>query len=131
MLCLSLVLRSFYLTLTRQTFVKIPISSLFTDDLLVLDVTHTPPLPIPPKLGDADLDGFPDILLIVNHTPRLLYSTQCASGVKGCANGQGRRGFQEHQKGTETLSQIKDARGAAWVDMDEDVCGFVLVTLPC
>lgn len=106
-----------------QAFASFAIADLFpshANELLVLDRTYNPPLPLPVKLGDADLDGFPDILLIVAGTPRLLYSTSCDAGGH-CKGGRGTRGFQEHSSGTESLAKIKDARGVSWADLDEDV----------
>lgn len=127
-------IRSMDFPLHLQAFVRFPLSTLFRSQggtppsLLVLDTTHTPPLPIPLKLGDANLDGFPDILSIIvsgsksDQTPKLVFSVPCAKGVVGCrADGGGRRGWQEApRKGTETLESVKDARGVAFLDMDED-----------
>lgn len=108
-------------------FISFPVSSFLPKDwsLLVLDTTHNPPLPVPLKLGDANLDGFPDILLIAahgkTHTPKLLWSVQCAGGVPGCAvDGTGRRGFSLATKDVETLEAITDARSGSFLDMDED-----------
>lgn len=91
-----------------------------------MDMTHTPPLPLPIRLGDVNQDGFPDLLAIVvtghSHTPQLAHSVPCAKGVAGCDDkGRGRRGFQSLKKGSEFLAQITDATSAAFVDMDEDV----------
>ncbi|KAG8833578.1 hypothetical protein FRC17_010402 [Serendipita sp. 399] len=60
-----------------------------TTSLLMFDTTHTPPLPLPLKLGDANLDGFPDLLFIVvtpdnERTPKLAWSVACSSGEPGC-----------------------------------------------
>ncbi|CAL1703385.1 unnamed protein product [Somion occarium] len=118
-------------------FVKIPISSIFPApsssstplSLLVSDVTHNPPLPLPIKLGDANQDGFPDLLAIlvsgsgssIPKTPYLAYSVPCGRGVAGCDdNGKGRRGWSVLKKGGEVLREVKDARGIAVLDMDED-----------
>jgi len=103
--------------------------------LLLSDVTFTPPIPLGLKPGDADLDGFPDLLAIVigsdgdAHTPRVLSNVQCSSGVPGCgAGGKGRRGFNAAGGNEiELLEEIKDARGVAWVDLDEDVSRFVSI----
>ncbi|KAF5324887.1 hypothetical protein D9611_004159 [Ephemerocybe angulata] len=108
-------------------FVRFPVSSFLPKDasLLVLDTSHSPPLPIPLKLGDANLDGFPDILLISAtgkvRTPKLLWSVPCASGVPGCAaDGSGTRGWKVATKDVETLDAITDARSVSFLDMDED-----------
>lgn len=106
-----------------------PLSSLVdspSSSLLVFDTTFSPHLPLPVRLGDTNLDGFPGLLLIAatsnRHTPKLLVSESCRRGLAGCdVNGQGRRGFKLLQKGTETLDAIYDARGVTFIDMDEDV----------
>lgn len=114
--------------LLEKAFVRFPFSSLFpaSPGLLVLDTSNVPPLPIPLKLGDANLDGFPDFLAIStqskNRVPHLVYSVPCSSGVAGCdQNGRGRRGWKLARKGVESLEAIKDARGLTFLDMDEDV----------
>ena len=94
--------------------------------LLVLDTTYKPSIPIPLKLGDANLDGFPDILLISvtgkTKTPKLLWSVPCAKDVPGCdSEGRGTRGFKLATKDVETLEGITDARSVSFLDMDEDV----------
>lgn len=81
---------------------------------------------MPIRLGDTDLDGFPDLLFVAatseGHTPKLLVSEPCTRGLAGCdANGRGRRGFRLVRKGTESLEAIKDARGVTLLDLDEDV----------
>ncbi|KIJ63277.1 hypothetical protein HYDPIDRAFT_92805 [Hydnomerulius pinastri MD-312] len=112
----------------NDAFVQIPISSLVqssSSSLLVQDTTFSPALPLPIRLGDANLDGFPDLLLIAAnadaHTPKLLFSEPCTKGLAGCdENGQGRRGFRLVTKGAESMEAVHDARGAAFLDMDED-----------
>jgi len=109
---------------------RIPISALFPRSeaqLLVQDMSFTPKLPVSLKLGDANLDGFPDILLIVNTaqralTPKLLISVPCDKGVIGCkSDGSGRRGWQVSTEGVKSLEAIRDARSVSFLDMDEDV----------
>jgi integrin alpha FG-GAP repeat containing protein 1 len=52
----------------NEAFVRFPVSSIFpSTSLLVYDASFTPPLPIPLKLGDADLDGFPDMDVTILH----------------------------------------------------------------
>ena len=119
---------------------RISLTSLFPSSpyLLMNDTTHDPPIPLPIRVGDFSLDGFPDIIPIIasaptggvlgvgasiNRTPYLLTSVPCARGVVGCgANGQGRRGFTTIDAGSEALQQIVDARGVTVLDLDEDVC---------
>ncbi|KIM49554.1 hypothetical protein M413DRAFT_438743 [Hebeloma cylindrosporum] len=111
----------------NHNFVRFPTSSLFSSSssLLVLDTTFDPPLPIALKLGDVNLDGFPDVLAITvagrEQTPHLIYSVPCAANLVGCAqDGSGRRGWKLATKGVETLEAVKDARSVTFLDMDED-----------
>ncbi|KAG5350908.1 hypothetical protein C0989_008806 [Termitomyces sp. Mn162] len=111
----------------NDLFVRFPLSALFSDSpsLLALDTTQTPPIPLSLKLGDANLDGFPDILLITgsgkDRIPRLIFSKPCAAGLAGCsANGSDRRGWELAKSGADPLSTIKDARSVAFLDVDED-----------
>lgn len=73
------------------------------------------------------MDGFPDFLAIFasgnDRTPYLAYSKHCASGVAGCdSKGRGRRGWEvAANSGMKALANVKDARGVAFLDMDEDV----------
>ncbi|KAJ8522676.1 hypothetical protein ONZ45_g812 [Pleurotus djamor] len=111
----------------NNDFVRMPISKLFdsSSSLLVLDTSFDPPVPLPIRLGDANLDGFPDLLQVIitrdHQTPKLLLSVPCSSGLVGCPeNGQGRRSFSVVKKGTESLEAITDAISASFLDMDED-----------
>jgi integrin alpha FG-GAP repeat containing protein 1 len=57
-----------------------------------------------------------------NRTPKLVLSVPCARGVAGCtANGSGRRGWNVVTTGAEALDTVADARGVAFMDIDEDV----------
>ncbi|KDN33505.1 hypothetical protein RSAG8_13406, partial [Rhizoctonia solani AG-8 WAC10335] len=137
----------------------IPLSSILPDhdSLLLTDTTHNPPLPIPLHIGDANLDGFPDILAVavgegsVERVPVLLFSVPGKEGpsvsVKVFNEGPNvqqlfgaggnvttaalarhhRRFFKSVKHGTEPLAQITDARGVAFVDLDEDGTLDILV----
>ena len=92
----------------------------------MLDTTFSPPLPVSIKLGDANLDGFPDFLIITgsgkDRIPSLVYSVPCAVGVVGCGkDGLGDRGWKVATRGVESLQAVKDARSLSFLDMDEDV----------
>ncbi|KDQ59682.1 hypothetical protein JAAARDRAFT_33256 [Jaapia argillacea MUCL 33604] len=110
----------------NDAFVRFPITDLFpSSSLLVRDTTHNPPLPLPLKFGDVDLDGFPDLVPIISSgqdfTPKLVSSVPCAVGVVGCGkDGKGKRGWKVVRKGVDTLNNIRDARGVTFLDMDED-----------
>lgn len=114
----------------NDAFVTISLSTLFpgspSSSLLVFDTTYQPPLPVPIKVGDANLDGFPDLLIIAAldsaRTPKLVFSVPCANAVAGCAKGAKiRRGWKIVTKDVESLEAIQDARSVAFLDMDEDV----------
>ncbi|KAG6328098.1 hypothetical protein ID866_10991 [Astraeus odoratus] len=119
----------------NDAFVRIPLRSLLqtsSSSILVLDTTFSPPIPLPLRLGDTNVDGFPDLLVISAtsdaYTPKLLESRPCARGLAGCdENGNGRRGFKLVQKGAESLEAIRDARGVALLDLDEDGTLDILV----
>jgi integrin alpha FG-GAP repeat containing protein 1 len=102
--------------------VSVPISDLLQGDakLHVFDTSFSPAQPIVPRTGDANLDGFPDLLLITEGRVRLLLSAPCARGVAGCTAPGARRGWREMRKGVDPLTGITDARVAVFVDLDED-----------
>ncbi|KAF8487633.1 hypothetical protein JB92DRAFT_2759088 [Gautieria morchelliformis] len=130
---------------SNDAFVRINLTSLFPSSpyLLMNDMTHDPPIPLPIRVGDFSLDGFPDLIPIVasapkggvfgvggsiERTPYLMTSVPCARGVAGCgASGQGRRGFRITSAGSEALQQIVDARGVTVLDLDEDGTLDILV----
>lgn len=99
----------------------------------MLDTTFNPSLPVSIKLGDANLDGFPDFLIITgsgkDYIPSLVYSVPCDVGVAGCEkDGSGKRGWKVATEGVESLEAVKDARSLSFLDMDEDV-SFDLLSL--
>lgn len=117
-----------------QGFTSLELSSLFpdaSDSLLLFDTTASPPIPISIRIGDIDLDGFPDLIPIIVHkdgsrTPQILISHPCSGGGadakgSGCKRGSFGRTFEALIKDVGPLGKIKDARGIALLDMDEDV----------
>jgi integrin alpha FG-GAP repeat containing protein 1 len=112
--------------LKNQDFASFPIASLLPQgsSLLLVDTTFSPALPIPIRIGDADLDGFPDLLPIVasksGTSPTMLFSKSCSKGGVGCKNKDGRT-FVPLDEDINALADITDARGVTFLDMDEDV----------
>ncbi|KAH9170778.1 hypothetical protein EDB89DRAFT_2071520 [Lactarius sanguifluus] len=113
---------NFTFTFSGPNYVSVPIKDLLQDrvKLQVLDTSFSPAQPVLPRPGDANLDGFPDLLLVTEGHVRLLLSTPCARGVPGCSAPGARRGWREVRKGVEPLASITDARSAVFVDIDED-----------
>ncbi|TFK25799.1 hypothetical protein FA15DRAFT_668127 [Coprinopsis marcescibilis] len=112
---------------SNPLFVRFPLTSVLpkSESLLVMDTTYSPSLPSSLKLGDANLDGFPDILLIASHgqdrVPHMLWSVPCAKDLPGCGpEGNGRRSWKLADKDVESLEAIKDARTVSFLDLDED-----------
>lgn len=109
-------------------------------------------------MGDFDNDGFPDILAsVVNATAippeggifessrskgvqiRLLRNVECTKQDRAnggsCTNGK----YEAERRKlrlvtgsiTDALSTIWDARGAAWLDIDENVSGYAETATLC
>lgn len=151
------ILTRSHLTFLLQTMMSIPVMTLLrysslspdtkTTSLLMYDTTHNPPLPLPIKVGDADLDGFPDILFISvtpddARVPKLAWSVGCTVNEPGCPPpqiqverddlapskavksdaGVGGRGFVIASSGGDAsvLATFRDARSVSFLDLDED-----------
>lgn len=102
------------------------------------DNSHHPPLPLPLKLGDADLDGFPEILFIAvnpagERIPKLAWSVPCSyAGEPGCSassdSNSNKRGYFVATGGdVAVLETFRDARSVSFLDMDEDGTLDILV----
>jgi len=121
-----------------------------TTSILMYDTTYSPPLPLPLKLGDANLDGFPDILFISvtpddARVPKLAWNVPCTFNEPGCpppsiqgqskradelppskfiksGSGIGGRGFITSGSGGDerVLANFRDARSVSILDLDED-----------
>ncbi|KZT59740.1 integrin alpha N-terminal domain-containing protein, partial [Calocera cornea HHB12733] len=125
----------------NDAFQSIPLTSLgaaHSASLLMLDRSFHPSLPIPIRIADASLSGFPSLLpIIATQTPggvlgigsslettvELLESVPCRAGVVGCEGNKvsaGRRAFAIVNDGTQVPKGIHDARGVTVLDLDED-----------
>lgn len=113
---------NFTFAFSGPNYVSVPIKDILQGEakLQVLDTSFSPAQPILPRPGDANLDGFPDLLLVTEGRVHLLFSTPCSPSVPGCSAPGARRGWREVRKGVEPLASITDARSAVFVDMDED-----------
>ncbi|CAJ0759893.1 10560_t:CDS:10, partial [Entrophospora sp. SA101] len=82
-------------------------------------------LPVPIRIGDYNLDGFPDLLVISEKNSEslvsLLQSTACTLELcDPLAVKAQRRTFFKVVDGAHSLNKIKNAKGAAFFDIDED-----------
>ncbi|KAG9010523.1 hypothetical protein FRB94_010289 [Tulasnella sp. JGI-2019a] len=128
---------------SNDAYSKIPVAYIVSQlkigvaGLLISDMTYRPSLPVALKIGDADLDGFPDILTIVSYLsqyrmdnkPWMLRSVPC-DGKPLPNNGRcakGRRSFELVTHNVEALASINDARSVSFLDMDEDGTLDILV----
>ncbi|KAG0143907.1 hypothetical protein CROQUDRAFT_660602 [Cronartium quercuum f. sp. fusiforme G11] len=118
----------------QSTFSSFSISKLFPGYNLVTslsakDFIGTSPVSI--QTGDFDLDGFPDLLLLItphgsdsgsSATPRLLKSLACT--ISSCTEQEikdhRRRFIASDEKLVKSLNSITDAKSAFFMDIDED-----------
>jgi len=78
-------------------------------------------------MGDADLDGFPILLLITEGHVHLLLSVPYACSVLGYAVEGMQCGWRKMNKGVEPLMGITDARIVVFINLDKDVTLDVMV----
>ncbi|CAD6914554.1 unnamed protein product [Tilletia controversa] len=89
--------------------------------------------PLPLHLGDFNKDGYPDILLLTSGSGLRTSSSSSSKAASSDADGrvwllQNVRAFDESstrtfavvEEGAEALMEVRDARGASWMDVDED-----------
>ncbi|CAH7682403.1 hypothetical protein PPACK8108_LOCUS15314 [Phakopsora pachyrhizi] len=118
---------------TQPSFTSLPIKNLFPDFTIMTELSPTDfrgRSPISLQAGDYNMDGFPDLLVIIepigsrrgsHGAPRLLESVQCDE--KHCTESQTsakRRTFVPLSQGAEILNSINDAKGAFFMDIGED-----------
>ncbi|CAJ0628087.1 8090_t:CDS:10 [Entrophospora sp. SA101] len=93
--------------------------------IVIKDKSFKGMLPVPIRIGDYNMDGFPDLLVIsekgTEHFVSLLESIPCT--LEYCdplAVKAQRRAFVKVIDGANSLNEITNAKGAAFFDVDED-----------
>ncbi|KAI6111062.1 hypothetical protein F5141DRAFT_1112303 [Pisolithus sp. B1] len=102
----------------NDALIRIPIHSLLestSQSIVVVDSTFSPPVPLPIRLGDTNLDGFPDLMFIV---------AKCIGAM--CQGSPGLRPVRAWPAWIQA-DAIRDARGMTFVDLDEDGTLDILV----
>lgn len=117
----------------QSAFTSLPISKLFPDYTLVTTISSNDFLgtsPVSIQTGDFDLDGFPDLLVMITQhgpdsgssaTPQLLRSTPCT--LTTCTPAEvadSRRTFEAAVDHMKPLTSITDAKSVFFMDIDED-----------
>ena len=113
--------------------VQFPLADVLPENqqLLLVDPGFKGVLPVSVHVGDYNLDGYPDLLIVSgapgnNNKPSsatLLQSVLCRSD-NGCvpsAVDAKRRSFIKVTEGANELNSLQDVRAAAFLDLDEDV----------
>ncbi|WVQ82354.1 hypothetical protein IAT38_004482 [Cryptococcus sp. DSM 104549] len=126
-------------------FETIPLATLFPTDPSPGLLLHPPSItsiPLPLRPGDYNVDGFPDLLLVVSNSTassgvfgktsgtqvKVLESVPCGKGVVGCGAKGVKRGWRVGAgKEWEALEEIGDAVGASWLDLGDDGSLDILV----
>lgn len=112
---------------SNSAFTTIPVSALLPHSSLVFESTSfRGEYPTPPSIGDYNIDGYPDLLLLTSTGSQrrvsILQSRPC--DATSCTKEEvksARRAFRVVKEGAEVLSKIHDAESAHWVDVDDDV----------
>jgi integrin alpha FG-GAP repeat containing protein 1 len=135
----SYMMRLLHESTDIQSLLSIPLSSILPssgDPQLLLHVPGEPNIPLPLRPGDFNVDGFPDLLLTIHSSTaapgvitrkagnqvRVLENVPCGTDIAGCEGRKNGRGFKVGGgNGWEVLDDIWDARGASWLDIDDDV----------
>ncbi|KAM0792309.1 hypothetical protein ACM66B_004996 [Microbotryomycetes sp. NB124-2] len=117
---------NFSLDESNSAFTNIPISQLLPGSSLATETTaFRGHFPTPPSIGDYNIDGYPDLLLVTSSNTRreaqLLQSRPCDSA--SCTKAEialKRRAFRVVKDGAEALFKLQDVESAHWIDVDDD-----------
>ncbi|KAK4058838.1 hypothetical protein OIO90_000284 [Microbotryomycetes sp. JL221] len=118
---------------SNSAFTTIPISQLLPGSSLATETTaFRGHFPTPPSIGDYNIDGYPDLLLVTSSNTRreaqLLQSRPCDTA--SCTQAEiyaRRRAFRVVKDGAEALFKLQDVESAHWVDVDDDGSLDILV----
>ncbi|TIB81269.1 hypothetical protein E3Q22_01297 [Wallemia mellicola] len=102
----------------QEKRLKIPIEQLTQNSnlrLKMVDHSLQPGLPLSLKIGDYNLDGFPDILCLLSDG-----STTRGAILDNVLVNKTRSLTLRDESKTTILKDIKDVRAASWIDIDED-----------
>ncbi|MBW0461143.1 hypothetical protein O181_000858 [Austropuccinia psidii MF-1] len=118
---------------SQSSFTSLPIIDIFPGFNLITELSpmdFSGPSPISIQTGDYNLDGYPDLLILVEPqgsatasrgVPQLLESIPCSAHVCTAAQTYDhRRAFKPLTYGVEALTSISDAKGVFFMDIDED-----------
>ncbi|KAG0364322.1 hypothetical protein BC939DRAFT_458332 [Gamsiella multidivaricata] len=113
--------------------VRFPLSDVLPEgqQLLLTDPGFKGKLPVAVHVGDYNLDGYPDLLVVSGTagdsnqpaSATLLQSVLCSSDDSVCmpsAVAAKRRTFVKVTEGADALNSVQDVRAAAFLDLDED-----------
>ncbi|KAL1915364.1 uncharacterized protein VTP21DRAFT_6822 [Calcarisporiella thermophila] len=115
----------FEYTAEEESYVVSPLKDVVPGKVLMTDTSFKGVLPVPVRIGDYDLDGYPDLLVVSDAGSKsqvsLLRSVPCSEQVcTPSATANNRRAFTRVTEGVEELEKITNARAATFLDIDED-----------
>lgn len=112
-----------------KAFTSTLISSLIPTGTLITSSTSFKGVhPTSPQIGDFNIDGYPDLLILTSHSlgvrkVSLLESIPCGKECSAGLRKRGRRSFKKVTVGAEVLEKLRDVESCSWFDLDDDV-GF-------
>ncbi|GAA5896345.1 hypothetical protein JCM8208_001852 [Rhodotorula glutinis] len=118
---------------STASMTTIPLSALLPGhELVVHSTAYRGEYPIAPQVGDYNIDGYPDLLVVAtkgrDRRAHILQSRPCEAG--SCTEAEvasKRRAFRVVSEGAEALDKITDVESASWFDVDDDGLLDILV----